>query len=65
MCVLCYLGLLLVPSGQELHNYNVGFGHFQYTSHLLKSINNWLLISEDVREGKSFLGWCNTAETVV
>lgn len=40
--LLCYLGLLLVPSSQELHDYNVWLGHLQYTVHLL-SIINWLV----------------------
>lgn len=52
MCILCYLGLLFVPSSQELHDYNVGFGHLQYTIHLL-SIINWLLIIENNRESKN------------
>lgn len=30
----CYLGLLLVPSSQELHDYNVRLGHLQYTVNL-------------------------------
>ncbi len=32
---LCYLGLFLVSSSQELHYYNVGLGHLQYTVYLL------------------------------
>lgn len=57
MCMLCYLGLLLVPSSQELHNYDVGLGHLQYTVHLL-SIINWLLTTfkkgETLITNKSF-----------
>lgn len=42
--IVSYLGLLFVPSCQELHDYNVWFGHLQYTIHLLSIINisNWL-----------------------
>lgn len=39
MCIWCYLGLLFVPSSEELHHYNVGLGHLQYTVHLLVIIN--------------------------
>lgn len=53
MYILCYLGLLFVSSCQQLHDYNVGFGHFQYTIHL-QLIMNWLWIMKSHRESKSW-----------
>ena len=49
MCVMCYLCLLLVSSSQQLHNHYVGFGHLQYTVHLLSFIKSWLLTAYNVR----------------
>lgn len=60
--MLCYLGLLFVASSQELHDYNVGFGHLQDTVHLLLMNNNRLIMEQwKMEEHTLHLGLCNAA----
>lgn len=48
----CYLNLLFVPSSQELRHYNVGFGHLQYTVHLLLFIDKINDNDKHIYQGK-------------
>lgn len=56
MCALRHLGLLFMSTSQELHDHNVGFGHLQYTIHLLttKNINERLAIGSIAAASKRF-----------
>ena len=43
---MCYLVLLLVSPGQELHDHHVGFGHLEDAVHLsAANINNQLAVT--------------------
>lgn len=57
MYALRHLGLLFMSTSQELHDHNVGFGHLQYTIHLLttKNMNKLLFMAPTAATSETLL----------